>query len=159
MLIYLMNCISTILGHIVVTEYAWDVLRWLPYPLRIAHWISAVVRLCIEGLGPPYLCEFFLHHVSPALLLFPLSCASWTYFSSLTDCHQTPSCFLCHWPCNLEWASYHALPKYMLVPLPVFDYTKNRSVWPGLDWDCFWLGNLEGVLYKNRCNNDAYVNA
>jgi len=40
-----------------VTEYIRDELHWLSYPHRIAYRISALVRRCIEGLAPPYLCE------------------------------------------------------------------------------------------------------
>ena len=40
-----------------VSGYMRDVLHWLPYPQRIAHCISALVRRCMHGIATSYLRE------------------------------------------------------------------------------------------------------
>jgi len=101
-------------------------------------------------LAIPSLCFGQAQHWGPcpSILAWALLLQHRRCLRSAAQAELIPRCLFCCWPCDLEWASCHSSPntRWSLLLLPLCP--QDHYVWPRLGWECFWVGNLEGALYK-----------
>ena len=140
-----------------VSECMRDVLRWLSYHQRIAYWVSALVRHCINFYQDFNSSELdsalLLHHAIPVCCCLHSVAQNWTCCPCLRTANRVCCAFFVAGPATWNGLStplrqisvgqsifrifYNTILLFTTLKTVLFDYGKRA-----------WVGNLEGAQYK-----------